>query len=130
MPLNLYIIRARDFIRSTATGELDFEKSKKLLAATGKAAAESKDSEILLDFRAVESTTLSLAQVWHLVQHLYDYGPAFRHKTAILISPDAPGHRAEFFELCATNRGFRVKAFQDFEQAVYWLASAIELVTP
>ena len=127
MPMNLQIIHARDFVRTTSTGQLDWEKSKELFAATAKVAARLEKCEILLDLRQVESSTLTDTQVWHLVQLLYDYDPVFREKTALLIPPDAPGDRARFFQLCAINRGFHVKVFNDFEQAVNWLMSATEV---
>ena len=34
-----------------------------------------------------------------------------------------PGERAEFFAMCASDQGWNVKAFEEFEHAMEWLGA-------
>jgi hypothetical protein len=44
------------------------------------------------------------------------------HRVAFLLQPpDGLFDRGAFLELCATNRGYQLRAFRDFEQAFTWL---------
>lgn len=123
MRLDTQIIPANTFLRTTATGELDFPKTKAILQqAVGK--AEHSSLEILLDFRHASSCgPLSPSQLWRLVQ-TFEQHPSLRgRKIALLLNGSAPGTKAAIFELCANSRGFQVQAFKDFEKALYWLAN-------
>ena len=51
MPTNVRVIRANDFIRATAEGQVDFENSRKALIEVAHATASLTDYEILLDIR-------------------------------------------------------------------------------
>ncbi len=119
MATNLRIIRARDFIKATPDGQLDLEQSKKILMEIAAAVAPLADYEIIIDVRKSQ-TSMSVTDLWYLAAELGNLGRAFYRKTAVLC-PLERFDLAEFFALCAQNRGLRVNAFTSFEAAIEWL---------
>lgn len=119
MPTNVRIIHANDFITATGEGTLDFEESKKALVAIATAAGPLSTYEILLDTRKVQSH-LSHADLWFLAAELATLNIAFCRKTAVLC-PLERFDDAEFFAMCANNRGLLVRGFTVFEDAMMWL---------
>jgi hypothetical protein len=119
MPTNIRIIHAHDFIKATPEGKLDFEKSKKLLTEIAAAASPLGDHEIILDTRKAQ-LEMSASELWYLAVELANLGKAFSRKTAVLC-PREQFDEAEFFAICAQNRGLRVNAFTSFEDAIEWL---------
>ena len=124
--LKLQIIRAGDFIKSTPTGELDMKASKQGLAQVDAAGNELKVYTVLIDLRDVKSH-LSIANIEELASDLLSYGKTFRRKTALLVRADKNIEQARFFEMAAQNRGFEVKTFTVFEDAIIWLSSITQL---
>jgi hypothetical protein len=121
VPTNIRIIHAHEFVVATPEGQLDVEKSRKLLADIASATASLTDYEVILDCRKAECA-MSATELWHLVVDLGDFRKAFSRKTAVLC-PLGGCDQAEFFALCAQNRGFRVRAFASFEEAIEWLVA-------
>lgn len=121
MPTNIRVIHARDFILATPEGQLDREGTRKLLMEVASASASSAEYEILVDLRKAE-LEMSATDLWYLVAELGNFRKAFSRKTAVLC-PHARFDRAEFFALCAQNRGFQIRAFTSFENAVKWLVA-------
>jgi len=119
MPTNIRIIHAHDFIKATPEGTLDLENSKKLLVEIAADSSTSGDHEILLDTRMAQSA-MSAADLWYLAAELISFRKALSRKTAVLCPLDRFDHAA-FFALCAQNKGFRVRAFTSFEDAMEWL---------
>ena len=119
MPTHLRIIHAMDFIKATAQGTLDFEESRKALIDIATAVGPLADYEILLDTREARSH-LSATDLWHLAAELAALGATFHHKTAILC-PLARFRDARFFATCAREKGFQVRGFTSFEDAMAWL---------
>jgi hypothetical protein len=119
MPTDIRLIHAQDFVRATSEGELDFETSKKTLIETASATAHLVDYEILLDTRK-SHVQMSVTDLWYLAAELSNLRKAFSRKTAVLC-PVERFDDAAFFALCSKNRGFRVKAFTSFEDAINWL---------
>jgi hypothetical protein len=119
MPTNLKIIKANEFVRMTAQGTFDLEESKKALADVAFAAKPLTNFEILLDVRKAQ-VVLSTAATWWLAAELSNLGATFHHKTAVLV-PLGDFDEAEFFALCAQNRGFNVRGYVSFEEAAAWL---------
>lgn len=119
MPTDIRIVRAQDFVRATTEGELDFETSKKALIEIASATGQLVDYKILLDTRKAH-VQMSVTDLWYLAAGLSELGKTFYRKTAVL----CPAERfddAAFFSLCSENRGFRIKAFSSFEDAINWL---------
>lgn len=130
MSLKLHVIHAREFIRTTPQHELDLAASKHMLSSIATAAQDMEQYDILLDFRETSSVHLSTTDVWELAAELDHHGSFRLRKTAVLIPETATGERAEFFKLCAENRGFSVNVFKDFEEAINWLFPASTLSIP
>jgi len=119
MATNIRIIHAHDFIKATPEGTLDLENSKKLLVEIAADSSTSGDHEILLDTRMAQSA-MSATDLWYLAAELISFRKALSRKTAVLCPLDRFDHAA-FFALCAQNKGFRVRAFTSFEDAMEWL---------
>ena len=124
--LKLQIIKAGDFIKSTPTGELDMKVSKQGFAQIDAAGNELQVYTVLIDLRDVNSK-LSIAEIYDLASDLGEYGDTFRRKTAVLARADEDLAQATFFENAAQNRGFEVKTFTVFEDAIIWLSSITQL---
>jgi CheY-like chemotaxis protein len=118
----LQIINVGDFIKSTPTGGLDMYASKKGLELITTVGTDLQDYTILIDLRDVKSH-LSVSEIIELATGLVKYGETFRRKTALLARDDEDFDQATFFQTIAQNRGFDVKAFTVFEDAMNWLFS-------
>lgn len=121
MASNIRIIHAHDFIKATPEGKLDFAKTKKLLIEIASASAPLGEYDILLDTRKAQSG-MSVTDLWYLAAELGNLRDPFSRpiKTAVLC-PLIRFDLAEFFALCAGNRGFNVGAFTSLEDAIEWL---------
>ena len=124
MPTNIRIIHAHEFLKVTPEGWLDFGRSKELLIAVAAITAPLVNQEIILDTRTVQSEMFS-TDLYKLVTELGNYRKAFSQKIAVLC-PLQRLSQADFFEYCAKDRGFQVKAFTSYEEAVDWLAALQE----
>jgi len=119
MATNIRIIHARDFIRATPEGLLDLKKAKELLIEVASAGAPLADYKIILDVRKAQQG-MRTTDLWYLAAELSILRKAFSRKTAVLC-PTEGFNSAEFFALCAQNRGFQIEAFTSFEDAIEWL---------
>ena len=126
MDLNLRLIHSRDYIKTTPEGELDLAASKQLLLRLASENAAPCQYDILIDNRHTTGH-LSLADITELVRVMIEHRESFRSKLAILVRPEDTLELAKFMELYAGNRGFRVAAFRDFEEAMNWLMTSSEL---
>ncbi len=124
MPANIRIVHAHDFLKATAEARLDLEASKKLLIEVAAASATLPDYHIILDTRKAQSG-MSVTDLWYLAAELSkDFRKASRTPKMAVLCPLERFNHAEFFALCAHNRGFRVSAFTSFEEAYEWLVSS------
>ena len=119
MPAQIKVIRANDFIRAKPAGEFDLEASEQLLADIATAAASLDDFEILVDTREAQGT-MSATDLWFLADKLVHYRSTFARRTAVLC-PLEKFDRAKFFAMCAENKGFNIRAFTVYEEAMEWL---------
>jgi hypothetical protein len=110
MSHNVRVIQARDFVRATPEGVADLKTAENLLAELARHAAGIEDFDVLVDTRRV-SGSLSAAQLWFLSEHLARYHDNFAERF----------DHAQFFALCAENRGFNIMAFDNYEDAMEWL---------
>ena len=106
----------------TSSGTIDLVASKaalKSLAADPKFEAR---YEILLDLRDSECD-LSVTDVYEICTYLAWPDPALptSKKIAVLVSGQRAFDHAKFLEVCSTNRGVQVGAFEDYEKASEWL---------
>jgi hypothetical protein len=126
MDLKLRIIHARDFLKLTPTGEVEFEASKRSLLEIASLNALPSQHDLLIDTRH-KTGFLTLTEIAELVDALLENRELFRSKLAILAKPGQGLDNAKFAELYATNRGFRVAAFTEFEDVMTWLTNTAEL---
>jgi TFIIF-interacting CTD phosphatase-like protein len=120
MKAEIKFVKTKDFIKTTASGQLNLDESKQVLAKL--AALNSSDNlhDLLVDIRDTTSV-LSLSDIYELVLEVSKQRHAFRKKIAIIIGPKHDIDKARFLEMCASNRGFTVNVFDDFEESVNWL---------
>jgi hypothetical protein len=83
------------------------------------AAAPLSGYGIILDDRKAQ-LAMSINDLYRLAVELSNFRDAFSRKTAVLC-PLEHFDQVGFFALCAQNRGFPVKAFTSFEDAIEWL---------
>ena len=119
MPADIRVIHAHEFIKATPEGQLDLEETKKLLIELASASVPLVDYDVILDTRKAQSI-MSVLDLWDLAAELSKLRKAFSRRTAVLCPVGRFDH-AEFFALCAQNRGFRVRAFTSFGDAMEWL---------
>ena len=119
MPVNIKVIHTRDFIKSTATGVLDFTASKQAILEITSQIKQPGEYEVLVDTREAKSV-LSVTNIFELGKALADQS-SLRHSKIGLIAPMSDTDKAAFFETVAVNRGVNIRAFTDFEQAITWL---------
>ena len=74
-------------------------------------------THILFDCREASSHSTVL-DVWTLARDLGSVGVTPENRVAVLTRPKDNFDRAAFLELCATNRGYQLKAFREFEEAL------------
>ena len=119
MPVNVKVINTKDFIKTTATGILDFAASKQAILEIASQIKQPGEYEVLIDTREAE-IMLSMVDLYELGEALANH-PSLRHSKISLLTPKSPVDNPGFLELVAQNRGVRIKAFTDFEQAITWL---------
>jgi hypothetical protein len=121
MGYDVQVVKVSEFLRSHVSGVVDLDASRELLRKLVAAAARHRVHRVLLDGRDSRSNA-STADIWSLANDLSSLGVSREHRVALLLQPpQADFDRGAFLELCATNRGFQLRAFHDFEQAFDWL---------
>jgi hypothetical protein len=127
MNLNIRLIHARDFLKTTSEGKLDLAASKQLLLKLASENASPHQYDMLIDVRRA-TRNMTLLDITELVNVMIEHRESFCTKLAILPPPEETLELAKFMELYAGNRGFRVGAFRDFEDAMNWLTTSNELI--
>ena len=128
MPTELQIIRAQEFIRLGAKGHFDLEGSKMVLAQLAAACCKRGINQALLDLRALHpgpKPVFSPNDLVTLVNTFREAGFTHQQRLAVLYGSD-PHHRARLFAFIAKLRGWKVQAFDSFEDAVFWLSAGQE----
>ena len=126
MPTELQLIRAQEFIRLGPHGRFDLEASKVVLAQLAAACWKRGINQALLDLRALQpgpTPIFTPNDLATLVNTFCEIGFTHRQRLAVLYGSD-PHHRARLFALIAKLRGWKVQAFDNFEEAVTWLTGA------
>ena len=128
MPMELQIIRAREFIRLGPHGHFDLDASKAVLAQLAAACWKRGINQALLDLRALHPGPKPLFtpnDLVTLVKTFREIGFTHKQRLAVLYGSD-PHHRARLFAFIAKLRGWKVQAFDSFEEAVTWLSGGEE----
>jgi len=128
MPLKIEIIRATEFVRVGAEGHFDLPASKAALATVAAACRKRGIQHAIVDLRALEpgpKPAFTPADLVELVNTFPEVGFTRRLRLAILYRSD-PHKRARLFAFLSTLRGWSVRAFGDFEEALLWLSHGEE----
>src|SRR5712675_2717613 len=128
MPMELQIIRAQEFVRLGAHGRFDLDASKTVLAQLAGACCKRGINQALLDLRALHpgpKPVFSPNDLVTLVNTFREVGFTHQQRLAVLYGDD-PHHRARLFAFIAKLRGWKVQAFDSFEDAVFWLSAGQE----
>jgi len=128
MDLNIRIIHARDFLKTTPTFQVDLETSKQFFLKLARENAPPRRYDLLIDLRGATSE-LSLTEITEVVKVLIEHRDSFRLKIAILTTPGVKFENAKFAALYANNRGFQVAAFTDFEETIKWMMTSSEALS-
>ena len=125
MPFELQIIRAAEFVRVGARGRLDFKGSKETLKGLAEACRKRGLDRALLDLRSLPVPPKPLftpAELGALVETFREVGFGQKQRLAILYKSD-PHLGARTFAFISRMRGWHVRAFGDFESALFWLSA-------
>lgn len=120
MKAEIKFVRTKDFLKTTATGELNLQESLNVLRQIAELNQPDDLHDMLIDVRETTSV-LSLSDIYELVAEVGRNRQSFRKKIGILIGPKHDIDKARFLQMTAENRGYRVNIFEDFEEAVKWL---------
>jgi hypothetical protein len=126
MNYKLHVIRTADFVRLDARGNPDLLETRRALEGVAKACVDRGANAALLDVRDVYST-LKLVDMYHLVTAFHAMGFRREHRLAILHRYSG-SERAEFFALCAAERGWHVRSFDNYEEALEWFGTEIPVL--
>jgi len=129
MSLQLEIIRATEFVRVGAQGQFDLPASKAALATVAAACRKRGVQHAIIDLRALQpgpKPVFSPSDLVELVNTFPAVGFTRRLRLAILYRSD-PHKRARLFAFLSTMHGWSVRAFGDFESALFWLSSEQEV---
>lgn len=112
----------KDLIVMTSSGMIDLAASKAALRNLAADPNFDSQCEVLLDVRDSDCE-LSVADVYEIAAFLAWPDPALpmHKKLAVLVSAHQAFDHAQFFEVCSTNRGVQVRAFEDYDMADAWL---------
>jgi len=122
MAYDVRVIPIREFMKTDIAGEIDLNASRGMLSELMEACKRQKMTRILIDCREASSHSTVL-DVWTLARDLGALGVTLENRLAVLTRPKDNFDRAAFLELCATNRGYQLRAFREFEKAFAWLTS-------
>ena len=121
MSVQLEIIRAAEFIRFGGEGAFDLVASCAALHKLAEACKMRGINRAMLDARNAHAE-LSPNELAALVNAFCDIG--FDRDLCLAILHAAERHRrARFFAFISRIKGWNVRAFGDFEQAMYWLST-------
>jgi hypothetical protein len=119
MPVNVKVIHAKDFVKTTITGILNFAVSQQALLDIAAEIKQPGEYEILLDIREAQ-TVLSVVDIYELGEALAAH-PSLRRSKIALLTSMSDTTQAAFLETVTANQGVRVRVFTDFEEAISWL---------
>jgi hypothetical protein len=118
---SIKVIKAGEFIRARADGRADMAKAEALLKAIATAGEGIEGFHVLVDTRRVtRGTALTASELWQLADQLVHDRKTFAHKTAIVCPQERFG-RSAFFALVAQNKGFNIRVFTGYGDAMDWL---------
>ena len=122
MAYDLRVIPISEFVRTDVSGEIDLKATREILSDLMAVCEREQIDRILIDGREASSHSTAV-DVWMLADDLGSLGVSRGYRVAVLNRPKDDFDRVAFLELCATNRGYQLKAFRDLEAAFTWLTA-------
>jgi hypothetical protein len=122
MPVDLQIIRASEFVRVDASGRFDLESTKGVLIALAHACHKRSVFHALIDVRGGTSD-LTPGDLAALASAFSKTTVSKRLRLALLHNGNQ-NYRAKLFAFIGTMRGEKIRAFEDFEEALDWLSTS------
>jgi hypothetical protein len=108
-------------MKATPEGWLDRDKTMKLLLEIASVAPSLSDFHVILDTRKAQSG-LNEIDLWYLASELSNsFREVAKSPRMAVLCPVERFNQADFFALCAKNRGFNINAFTSFEDAYEWI---------
>jgi hypothetical protein len=126
MPHHISIIHTDDFLKLSPDGTLDYKEAIRILDQASSVLESQDYYSIIVDTRNAHST-MSYGDLFHLSLDLLKNGLTFKRRTAILCSRERLSD-GQFFATVCGNRGFAVKAFSSYEEAMDWLSNKTIIV--
>jgi hypothetical protein len=122
------IYKINDFIRKTETGNIDLERSKKIVRELAMAAELHANHNILVDLRETTVSAASIEDVMKVALEFGSFVSSFKNKIANIV-PDDPKRMivANRFKACMDIQGFEYEIFTDYESAIEWLSITKDL---
>jgi len=127
VPLGIKVYQTKDFIRKTARGTIDLERSLKVARALAATTNYFTGHSILLDLRDTEVDG-DHGDALHVAAEFANLFRSFKNKIAVII-PDTVERiaKAEFMRTCMRLEGFQWEFFMAYEDAIDWLSDITEL---
>jgi hypothetical protein len=128
MPQELQIIRTSEVVRLGSLGHADFAATRAALAELAGACRRRGIDQALLDLRDLHpgpDPLFTPNELAALVNTFPEAGFTHRQRLAVVYSED-PHHGARMFAFIGALRGWKVRAFGDYEAAIGWLAMTRE----
>jgi hypothetical protein len=121
MGFDLRIIKIEEFFHTDVRdAPIDLAAAHALLAQVVKESRERGIYRVMIDARG-NPTGLSVADIYDLVGNFQRYGLTADHRVALLRVQPVALERARYLETLADARGFKVRAFSNFEEALDFL---------
>ena len=119
MPVNIKVIRTKDFPKTTVTEVLNFAVSKQALLNIASEIEQPGGYEIWMDSREA-NTVLSMVDIGRLGEMLAA-PPSLRESKIALVTAMNDAKQADVLETITVDRAVGAKVFTDFEEAITWL---------
>jgi hypothetical protein len=116
------IYNVEDFIRKTPKGELDIDKSIRIVREIAAASGFHHNHNLLIDLRQTEPLR-NLGDILTVAAEFAKYQGVFQNKIAFVI-PNTPDRieRAKFFIERLGEITFKMEYFTEFEKAIEWFS--------
>ncbi|MCB2168724.1 MAG: hypothetical protein KQI78_13770 [Deltaproteobacteria bacterium] len=127
MSIGIKVYHTKDFIRKTAQGKIDLERSLEAVCELAVAANYFKGHSILMDLRDTEVDG-DRSDALRVAAEFATHFKSFHNKIALII-PDTAERmaKAEFMRTCMHLQGFQWEFFMAYEDAIDWLSDITEL---
>lgn len=122
MPWQVRIREDRPVVELTYSGRLDIADLRESMVATLAALVRAATPQLLTDCRAMEGGH-SMTDLYDLMEEAADHGMRGHVREALLLPPSPDSQeRVRFWETVGLNNGMAVRAFEDRDSAMAWLA--------